>query len=128
MNRPSTFAKRLRELLDLTDTKQAELSKKSGVHKSSITHYLKGDWEAKQDVIYAIATSMNVDEAWLMGYDVPMERKKDSISEAPEIDKNLQKIIDCYKKMDHIGQESLAEQAEFLLSKHPKEENESCSA
>jgi transcriptional regulator with XRE-family HTH domain len=52
----------------------AELSKRTGISKSSISHYLKGDWKGKQDVIYKIARETDCDEAWLMGADVPMER------------------------------------------------------
>ena len=50
---------------------QAELSSRSKI--SSISHYLKGDWEGKQDAVYSIAQVLNVSEAWLMGYDVPMD-------------------------------------------------------
>ena len=52
---------------------QAELSSRSKISKSSISHYLKGDWEGKQDAVYSIAQVLNVSEAWLIGYDVPMD-------------------------------------------------------
>lgn len=71
----STFAARLRELLDQTGLTQAEFSRATGISKSSITHYLKGDWEGKQDTVYSIAQKFNVTEAWLMGYDVPVKRQ-----------------------------------------------------
>ena len=69
----STFAQRLRAGLDARQMTQAELSSRSKISKSSISHYLKGDWEGKQDAVYSIAQVLNVSEAWLMGYDVPME-------------------------------------------------------
>lgn len=72
MNTIVSFADRLQELLDFFHINASELSRRSGVSKSSISHYLKGDWEAKQDKIFAIAESMGVDEGWLMGRDVPM--------------------------------------------------------
>ena len=75
MSKPSTFAKRLRELLDENNMTQSELAKRTGISKSSISRYLKGDWEAKQDAVYSIAKTTNVSEAWLMGYDVPKERQ-----------------------------------------------------
>lgn len=52
---------------------QAELSKRSGISKSSISRYIKGDWEGKQSAVYELAKALGVTEAWLMGYDVPME-------------------------------------------------------
>ena len=74
MNKTSTFAKRLRELLDIQHITQTELSHKTGISKSSISHYLKGDWEAKPDTIYTISQFVNINESWLMGYDVPMNK------------------------------------------------------
>jgi hypothetical protein len=35
---------------------------------------LSGKYLAKQDNIYKLASVLNVNEAWLMGYDVPMQR------------------------------------------------------
>lgn len=78
MGKTATFAERLKELLTLKHITQAELSRRSGVGKSSITHYIKGDWEGKQDAVYAIAKATNVEYAWLMGHDVPMEAQAPS--------------------------------------------------
>lgn len=69
----ATFARRLREGLDVCGMTQAELAKRSGISKSSISRYIKGDWEGKQSAVYEIAKVLGVTEAWLMGYDVPME-------------------------------------------------------
>ncbi len=74
MGNIARFADRLRYLLDERCMTAAELSKRTGISKSSISHYLKGDWKGKQDVIYKIARETDCDEAWLMGADVPMER------------------------------------------------------
>ena len=71
----ATFAQRLREGLTLRGMKQIELATLSGISKYSISHYLKGDWEGKQDAVYELARVLDVSEAWLMGYDVPPERK-----------------------------------------------------
>lgn len=77
----STFAQRLRAGLDARQMTQAELSSRSKISKSSISHYLKGDWEGKQDAVYSIAQVLNVSEAWLMGYDVPMDAEHDTPSQ-----------------------------------------------
>ena len=76
----ATFAQRLRERLDLRGMKQIELATRSGISKYSISHYLKGDWEGKQDAVYELARALNVSEAWLMGYDVPAERSAPKVS------------------------------------------------
>lgn len=88
----ATFSQRLKALLEAKNLTQAELSRLSGVNKSSLSRYLKGDWKAKQDTIYAIAKVTAVNEAWLMGYDnVPMNKSPNSnipsgFEKMPEMD------------------------------------------
>lgn len=67
-----SFSKRLRIGLDRKSMTQTELSIRSGVSKSSISRYLKGDWEGKQEAVYALAGALGVSVSWLMGYDVPI--------------------------------------------------------
>lgn len=71
----STFAERLREGLTMRDMTQAELARATELDKSSISRYLKNEYRGNQDSVYRIAHALNVSEAWLMGYDVPMERE-----------------------------------------------------
>lgn len=79
----STFAQRLREGLDARRMTQAELAARSKISKSSISHYLKGDWEGKQDAVYALAKVLEVSETWLMGYDVPMDAERPQLTQKP---------------------------------------------
>lgn len=69
-----TFKDRLRRALDVRGISAAELSRRSNISKPQISEYLKGRYEAKQTALHAIAVALDVSEAWLMGYDVPMER------------------------------------------------------
>ena len=68
------FAKRLKEAMERVGMNQVELSRKSGITKSGITQYVSGKYEAKQEALYLIAKALDVNEAWLMGHDVPKER------------------------------------------------------
>lgn len=72
MEKKFTFAERLRELLAYFNINQTELALKTGISKSSISRYIKGAWEGKQDAVFRIASAFGVSEAWLMGVDVPM--------------------------------------------------------
>lgn len=54
--------------------KQADLVEKTKINKKSLSSYISGKYTPKQNNIYLIAEALNVNEAWLMGYDVPMER------------------------------------------------------
>ena len=70
-----TFAQRLQEAMTLRQMKAVDLSLQSGVDESSISYYLKGKFKAKQDKLHSIAKALDVNETWLMGLDVSMERK-----------------------------------------------------
>lgn len=71
-----TCGHRIEKALFIRKMKQSELCKYAGIPKSSLSLYLSGAYEPKQDRLYKMATILNVSEIWLMGYDVPMERKE----------------------------------------------------
>jgi transcriptional regulator with XRE-family HTH domain len=73
--RKSNCAERIATALSIRSMKQAELCDRTKIPKSAISQYISGAFEPKQDRIYLIANALNVSEAWLMGYDVPMERE-----------------------------------------------------
>lgn len=73
MDKQETFAKRLKEALELSGHTKADLSRMTGISKSSLTHYEKGDWEGKQDAVYKIARALKVPESWLMGFGASMD-------------------------------------------------------
>lgn len=71
----ATTAERIKEALLIRGIKQSELAEKTNIGKSSISTYITGSYEPKQKNLHKLATALNVSEAWLMGYDVPMESK-----------------------------------------------------
>ena len=64
---------RLRKALSMRNMRQADLCEKTNIPKSAISHYLSGSFVPKQDRAYVIAQALNVNPAWLMGFDAPME-------------------------------------------------------
>lgn len=44
------------------------------MNKSDISQYCSGKTEPNQDKLFVLGMALNVNEAWLMGLDVPMER------------------------------------------------------
>ena len=76
VNPVESFIFRFKEAMELQGIKQSELVKITGIGKSAISHYATGKYEPKQKALYLLAEALNVNEAWLMGYDVPMERTK----------------------------------------------------
>ncbi|HBK27345.1 MAG TPA: repressor LexA [Dialister sp.] len=74
----STFAKRLAEAMKIRELTQTDLHERTGINKSSISTYLRGDYKAKQDKVDLLSSALNVSPAWLMGFDVPMTPNTDN--------------------------------------------------
>lgn len=69
-----TCAERICKALEIRQIRQADLVERTGIPKSAISQYCSGAFKPKQKRLFQIAEALNVDEAWLMGLDVPMER------------------------------------------------------
>jgi transcriptional regulator with XRE-family HTH domain len=90
-----SFSKRLKEAMRIRNMNQAELSQKSGISKSSLSEYLKGKYEAKQTGLFNLAKALDVNEVWLMGEDVPMDRSygRSKVTEIPVINLSTNEVI-----------------------------------
>lgn len=101
----SSFRDRLLETMKIRNIKAAELAVKSGLSKQQISQYTNGRYVAKHTALYKLAGALNVSEAWLMGYDVPMERgAADAAKEEPEenavfLDRKKVRMIPVYESV-----------------------------
>lgn len=88
IKRVSCAASRIKEAMALIGKTQADLVRETGLNKSTISRYLSGECEPKQIAIGKLAFSLDVDEMWLWGYDVPMKKtaipKDSGMSEAKQ--------------------------------------------
>ena len=91
--RVSEFKLRLREALKVRNMKATELSKKTKVPEGAISYYLAGKSQPKGDRLHILCVALNVSEAWMLGYDIPMER-----SEEQRKNDDLVKIIAQMRK------------------------------
>lgn len=96
---------RLKKALNIRNMKQVDLIEKTGIDKGALSSYISGKYQPKQDKISIISKALDVNELWLMGYDVPMDRNEkysfendstsifelteESIEKYPEITKEL---------------------------------------
>lgn len=80
------IAKRFTHILNLRQMTAQELADKSGVGKSSISHYVNGSNEPHNKNAWKMASVLQCDPQWLMGFDVPMEEDKKTL---PDIMKKL---------------------------------------
>jgi transcriptional regulator with XRE-family HTH domain len=68
----STFVDRLRTAMQLRNCSGRKLCDMIGAHKSTISNYLNGVCEPKQDKLNAIAKALRVNPEWLAGEEASM--------------------------------------------------------
>ena len=90
-----SFKNRLNKAITLRGIKPIELSEKTGIDKSKISSYMSGRYKAKQNGVYLLAQALDVNEIWLMGYDVPIERQK--------VESNVFPTTDIPEKVPVVG-------------------------
>lgn len=67
------FSERLKEAMKFRNFRQIDLVNATKIDKGTISNYLSGKYKPKSFNAVLIARALNVNEPWLMGYDVPME-------------------------------------------------------
>lgn len=69
---------RLQEAMNLREKKAADLANDLEIPKSALSQYLSGKSKNMDSVrMYRLCVYLNVNEAWMMGFDAPMERPKE---------------------------------------------------
>lgn len=106
---------RIRQGLELRKMTQQELSNITGLDKSAISCYLSGKYIPAQMSTYKIAKALDVSEAWLMGFDVPMERIQYVEASLTPEEKSL---IDKFKKLTANQKHELTNYLDFLLTQN----------
>lgn len=74
LERVAATPDRLKEALQDAGIKPIDLAKKSGLSHSTISRYLSGAVEPRQEAAHKLASALGVSELWLWGYDVPKIR------------------------------------------------------
>lgn len=72
MERVSTTAERLKAIMERDNLRQVDIVHKTGIHTGTISLYVSGKLNPKQDAINKMSMALGVNALWLMGYDVPM--------------------------------------------------------
>lgn len=65
------------------------------MNKSDISQYVSGKTKPNQEKLYILGKALDVAEAWLMGFDVPMEKNPKQ--------KNTPRILQYYEKLNDLG-------------------------
>ena len=74
----SNFKDRFSVILSDRNMSMADVSKRTGISRSSLSEYAKGKFIPKQDKVYLISKALDVSPAWLMGFDVEIDNHKKS--------------------------------------------------
>lgn len=110
--RIDTTANRLRQAMTDAGLRQADLVRMTGIEKGSLSRYLKGEYEPKNDAISKLARALGVAEMWLWGYDCERHRNpvQDKIEERPVemaerhfemiMDEDLSELFEDFKFLD----------------------------
>lgn len=113
--RIETSGNRIKQALVLRHMKQSDLCNLAKIPKSSLSLYLSGAYEPKQDRVYAMARVLGVSEAWLMGYDVPMDGEKSAIADNDSLTGNEQLLLDLFRKVPEEKQQMVLQMIKVAL-------------
>lgn len=97
--------------------KQADLCTLAKVPKSSLSLYLSDAYEPKQDRLYMMADALDVDPVWLMGYDVPMEREKDT-PEKLKLNEGEEMLLDLFRRVPVESQQMVLDMIKIVLKQY----------
>ena len=97
-------ATRIAKALSIRGMRQYELCAKTKIPKSAMSQYVSGAFEPKQDRVFLIAQALDVDPVWLMGYDVPMEKKEDPKTKEdspnePQLTEGEKVLLDLFNRV-----------------------------
>ncbi|MFL0167719.1 hypothetical protein [Candidatus Clostridium helianthi] len=84
------------------------------MNKSDISQYLSGIVKPGQEKLSMLGMALDVNEAWLMGYDVPMERVQHYVKSL-ELNNDEFELLSNYKKLNALGKDKLIEYSKDLI-------------
>lgn len=118
----NSTAERLREIMLARGLRQVDLlaaaqpyCQQYGVRlgKNALSQYLSGRVVPGQDKLTILALTLNVSEAWLMGYDVPQERATPTI---PSDDERCEEYVRLFSQLSPENQGLILQVIKALLS------------
>ena len=74
MSQKMEFKDRLQEAMRLKGIRATDIADYTSIPKGAISYYLSGKSQPKSDRLHILAKYLNVSEAWLLGFDVSIER------------------------------------------------------
>lgn len=116
----STTSERLKEAMQASHMKQADLARATGLSKGGISNYVTGRYEPKSDIISKLAKALSVSEMWLWGYDVPMERAQPQSPDNFKLTEGEQILLDLFRRVPEEQQQLVLQMIRVALG-NPKQ-------
>jgi transcriptional regulator with XRE-family HTH domain len=110
----ATTSERLVEAMRKKNLTQAELSRRTGIDKSSICLYIKGNYSPKGDKLYKLSLALDVSPAWLSGFNVPMTDNEKSSPGAEEKTPRERKYDEIISLLQALPEEKVTEAIRYL--------------
>ena len=110
---------RLKQAMEVRGIKAIELSKMTDINNSAISQYIKGTYEPKQDRIEIMAKALNVNEGWLMGLDVPMDKKAEKKADDGanfRLNVGEAKLVTLFREVPEADRDMVVKMIESALS------------
>lgn len=113
-------SKRLKQIMSERGLKQVDILNASrpfqksleiNMSKSTLSQYVSGKQSPDQKHLFLLSKTLDVSEPWLMGYNVPMQRKDDVESN----DNNVIKLTDIYTQLNDHRQHKVINYASAQL-------------
>ena len=101
---------RIKQGLEIREITQTQLAARANIDKGQLSSYISGKYKPRQNNIDALAAALNENEAWLMGFDVPMERASNNV----ETDQSVSKSVECKEILEICEQLSTHNQRKVL--------------
>lgn len=119
-----TTSERLKLIMDAKQIRQIDIlnaakpfCQKYGVklERNDLSQYVSGKVLPGQDKLTILGLALNVSEAWLMGFDVPMERE---IAPAAQEEGNerIAEVVELFKLLSKTEQDIIILQIKGILS------------
>ena len=115
--RVETTSNRIKEAMMLASKTQADLVRETELNKSTISRYVSGGIEPKQNAIAKLAASLDVNEMWLWGYDVPMQKKETATENGNGLSESKKQLLALAENCTEEQAEKLLQVFELLLGK-----------
>lgn len=116
---------RIKQGLEIREITQTQLATKANIDKGQLSSYISGKYKPRQNNIDTLAKALNVNEAWLMGFDVPMERVsgKTESKQEPSYSSQCKEIIEVCEQLSAHNQRKVLTYSKNLLSTQQMEDD-----